>query len=89
MRLTVEEREKLVAVWLTRAEQEDAALSAVLLARCAPYRRGGYTVAVFRSGGGELFPATRDLLLHNRASASLREREEGGSPLCYSYITKP
>ena len=79
MQLTVNEEEKLAAIWLTRAEQESEDLPAALLAGCGPFWQRGYTVAVFRSGEGDLFPATRDLLLHNRTAEQTAPGEKGSS----------
>lgn len=66
MEIIVQEQRKLVTVWLTRKEQENGALREQLKSLYAGYAEKKYTVAVFLSGGGELYHNTRDLLLYNR-----------------------
>ena len=57
---------KLVTVWLTRAEQEDAATREQLKTLYADYQAKKYMVAQFHSGTEDLCQCTRDLLLFNR-----------------------
>ena len=56
---------KIVEIWLTRAERDDPVLRKKLNAVYAGYGRE-YTVAVFVSGNGDLYQNTLDLLRYNR-----------------------
>ena len=56
---------KIVEIWLTRAERDDPILRKELKAVCTEYGRK-YTVAIFESGNGDLYLNTLDLLRHNR-----------------------
>ena len=66
MEIQVRDDMKLVTVWLTRAEQEDAAIREQLKALYADYKAMKYMVAQFHSGTEDLYRNTRDLLLFNR-----------------------
>ena len=66
MEVYVRDDMKLVTVWLTRAEQEDAAIREQLKALYADYKAKKYMVAQFHSGTEDLYHNTRDLLLFNR-----------------------
>ena len=66
MEVHVKDDMKLVTVWLTRAEQEDAALREQLKELYAKYKAEKYMVAQFHSGTEDLYQGTRDLLLFNR-----------------------
>ena len=66
MEVHVRDDMKLVTVWLTRAEQEDAAIRKQLKALYADYKAKKYKVAQFHSGTEDLYTCTRDLLLFNR-----------------------
>ena len=66
MEVHVKDDMKLVTVWLTRAEQEDAAIREQLKAFYADYKTKKYMVAQFHSGTEDLYRNTRDLLLFNR-----------------------
>ena len=63
MEIIVNDREKRVEVWLTRAEKDDAALRESLKPMYAKYKSMKYLVSVFESGNRDLFANTRDLLL--------------------------
>ena len=73
MQMNVNEKSKIVALWLTRAEKEDAALQESLKPICRQYKEQKYLVAVFLSGEEELYPQTRDLLLYNRLRQAEKE----------------
>ena len=62
----VDARCKIVEVWLTRAEQQDAVLQQSLKGQYAQWRRKGYLVAVYCSGNGNLYNQTLDLLTANK-----------------------
>lgn len=71
---------KLVTVWLTRAEQEDANVAEQLREIYADYTAKKYMVARFHSGTEDLYRNTRDLLIFNRKRieelALQREKQE-------------
>lgn len=73
MQMNVNEKSKIVALWLTRAEKEDAALQESLKPIYRQYKEQKYLVAVFLSGEEELYPQTRDLLLYNRRRQAEKE----------------
>ena len=66
MEIRVGDDRRIVEVWLSRAEQEDARLYERLKPICREYSGRKYTVAVFRSGGGDLYEQTHQLLLNER-----------------------
>ncbi len=66
MELKVHDNTKIVEVWMTNAEKNDPAVQARLKELYAKYKEKKYTVAVFRSGGGDLYQSTRDLLAYNK-----------------------
>ena len=71
------EEEKLVTIWLTRAEQENTELWERLKSLYAKYKAKKYMVAQFHSGTEDLYEGTRDLLLYNRRrSAELAIKRE-------------
>ena len=71
--MNVNEKSKIVALWLTRAEKEDTALQESLKPIYRQYKEQKYLVAVFLSGEEELYPQTRDLLLYNRRRQAEKE----------------
>ena len=73
MQMNVNEKSKIVALWLTRAEKEDTALQESLKPIYRQYKEQKYLVAVFLSGEEELYPQTRDLLLYNRLRQAEKE----------------
>ena len=78
MQVTVNEKSKIVEMWLTEAERDDVQFRETLKPMYATLKQKGYLVAVFLSGDGDLYEATRDLLLYNRrslaAQAVLRDK---------------
>ena len=66
MEVYVRDDMKLVAVWLTRAEQEDAAIREQLNELYADYKAKKYMVAQFHSGTEDLYRNTRDLLFNRK-----------------------
>ena len=66
MEINVLDDEKLVTIWLTRAEQADVELRERLKSVYAKYKAKKYMVAQFHSGSEDLYECTRDLLLYNR-----------------------
>lgn len=73
MHMHVNENSKIVELWLTRAEKEDAAVQESLKPIYQQYKEQKYLVAVFLSGEEELYPQTRDLLLYNRRRSAEKE----------------
>ena len=73
LQMNVNENSKIVELWLTRAEKEDAAVQESLQPIYRQYKEQKYLVAVFLSGEEELYPQTRDLLLYNRRRAAEKE----------------
>ena len=66
MEIHVSDDMKLVTVWLTRAEKEDANIREQLKTLYADYKAKKYMVAQFHSGTEDMYRNTRDLLLFNR-----------------------
>ena len=68
---------KIVEIWLTKQEQEDAALRQTLQKLYQDYSRRKFKIAQFHSGAGSLYDAPRDLLLFNRKRiAEMENRRE-------------
>lgn len=71
---------KLVQIWLTRQETEDAAVQERLKLMYAQWKKQKYMVAVFRSGKEDLQRSTLDLLAYNKKRcaelAVQREKKE-------------
>lgn len=76
MYMTVNEDSKIVGIWLTRAETNDAALRESLKPLYKKYHDQKYKVAVYMSGEQDLYENTRDLLLYNRRRAAEKEVQE-------------
>ena len=74
MEIKTHEDKKIVEVWLTNAEQEDAGVKARLNLLYAKYKNDGYTVAVFKSGKKDLFQCTAHLLRHNRMEEAAAQK---------------
>ena len=66
MELKVHDNTKIVEVWMTNAEKNDPAVQARLKELYAKYKEKKYTVAVFHSGGGDLYQSIHDLLAYNK-----------------------
>ena len=66
MRMEVREQNKIVELWLTREERDDATFRESLKPLYQQYKAQNYLVAVFLSGEADLYQQTRDLLLYNR-----------------------
>ena len=67
MEIIINKKKKIVEIWLTSIEKEDAILQESLKPIFTTRKLQKYLVAVFQSGSKELYPKTRDLLLFNRA----------------------
>jgi len=66
MEIVIDKESRFVEIWLTRCEKEDAMVRERLKPLCTAYQSQKYLVAVFCSGGKDLYPLTCDLLLCNR-----------------------
>ena len=66
MEIIQDNAKKLVQVWLTRMESEDAAVQERLKPMYAQWKKQKYMVAVFRSGKEDLKQSTLDLLAYNK-----------------------
>ena len=87
MELYVREDRRIVEIWLTGAEKQDAAAQEKLKSLYTIYRKEKYLVAVFLSGAGDLYAETRELLAYNRrrcaALAVLRgKRQDAAGEAC-------
>ena len=74
MEITVNKDKKIVEVWLTNAEQEDASISARLKQLYAKYQNTDYTVAVFKSGKRDVYQSVLDLCKYNRMRAAVAQK---------------
>lgn len=73
MQMNVDDKKKIVDIWLTKAEKHDAKLKESLKDIYKKYNEQKYLVAVFMSGEQDLYESTRDLLLYNRRRAAEKE----------------
>ena len=77
MELKVHDNTKIVEVWMTNAEKNDPAVQAKMKELYAKYKEKKYTVAVFHSGGGDLYQSTRDLLAYNKRKCAELAAQRG------------
>ena len=81
MEINVRDGSRIVEVWLTRAEKQDAELQEKLKPMYREYKNKNYLVAVFQSGEQDLADATSGLLCYNcKRIAQLeveREKQSG------------
>ena len=73
MEVNVHKEDKIVAVWLTRAESQDKELQKRLVPYYKQFKEHGYMVAVFHSGEGDLIAGTAELLRQNMRDFALAE----------------
>ena len=66
MEVNFNHTDRIAEVWLTNAEQQNPQTQIALKSLAKEYKAKRYTVAVFRSGKGDLEGATAGLLLHNK-----------------------
>ncbi len=79
MRLQIDvlDNKKIVAVWLTRAEDANEAVRARIEGLCREYKPKKYQVAVYKSGREDLHTSVLDLLAYNkRRIAELQVQRE-------------
>lgn len=81
MELNVRNESKIVEIWLTKAEKQDARLQKELKLVYESFREVGYTVATFLSGDQDLADTTSDLVCYNRKRIAQleveREKKQG------------
>lgn len=77
MRLQIDvfDNQKIVAVWLTKAERNDERVREKLRELRAEYKAKKYTVAEYQSGEGDLHTSIYGLLRYNKLRVAERETE--------------
>jgi len=65
MEINIRDKEKIVEIWLAKNKTIDRELRESLMPLYREYKGKKYTVAVFESGGGELYGNVESLVLHN------------------------
>lgn len=75
MEINIRDEIKIAEIWLTREEKRDAALRERLKPFYRKYKREKYLVAVFESGGRDLWEGTGALLCYNRKRTAQMEVE--------------
>lgn len=77
MRLQIDvfDNQKIVAVWLTKAERNDERVREKLRELRAEYKAKKYTVAEYQSGDGDLHTSIYELLRYNKLRVAERETE--------------
>lgn len=66
MEIHVDDKKRLVEIWLTKAERSDIAVLNSLKPVYQKFNAQKYKVGVFLSGDGDLFENTKNLLMINR-----------------------
>ena len=75
MELNVRNESKIVEIWLTKAEKQNAQLQQELKLVYESFHEVGYTVATFLSGDQDLADTTSDLVCYNRKRIAQLEVE--------------
>lgn len=73
MHTLIHKERKIVELWLTKAEKNDAAFRESLKPLYRQYKAQNYLVAVFFSGEADLYQQTRALLYYNRRRLAEQE----------------
>lgn len=76
MEINVNDSSKIVEIWLSNQEKQDAALRQQLRPLYRAYASKKYLVAVLQSGGRDLQQSTSDLLCYNRKRIAEMEVEK-------------
>lgn len=71
--MNVHDDQKMVDIWLTNTEKNDPEIRQSLQDIYKEYQKKNYLVAVFESGGQDLYQNTLDLLRYNRRRSAERE----------------
>ena len=66
MRIYTDEKERLLAIWLSAEENDDEAVMAALHPVIVQYKSMKYQPVIYRSGDGNLQENTPALLCHTR-----------------------
>lgn len=66
LEINIRDDSKIVEIWLTSTEAQNAKLREHLKPLYREYKANQYTVAVFESGGRDVADATSDLICYNR-----------------------
>ena len=77
MRLQIDvfDNQKIVAVWLTKAERDDERVREKLRELRSEYKAKKYTVAEYQSGDGDLHTSIYELLRYNKLRVAERDTE--------------
>lgn len=75
MKICINDNSKLVEIWMTNKEKQNAEIAEQLKPLYRAYKEKKYLVAVFRSGGRDLCDATANLLCYNRKRLAQQEVE--------------
>ena len=75
MELNVRNDSKIVEIWLTKAEKQDAKLQRDLKVLYQGFKESGYLVATFLSGDQDLTDTTSGLICYNRKRIAQMEVE--------------
>ena len=76
MELNIRNDIKMVEIWLTKAERQDAKLQRDLKVLYQGFKESGYLVATFLSGDQDLTDTTSDLICYNRKRIAQMEVEQ-------------
>ncbi len=76
MELNVRNDSKIVEIWLTKAEKQDAKLQRDLKVLYQGFKESGYLVTTFLSGDQDLTDTTSDLICYNRKRIAQMEVEQ-------------
>lgn len=71
MKVQINDREKMVTIWLTHQDQEDADIQETIQKISKEYKSKKYLVGVFLSGQEDLLEQTSGLLCHNQQSMTM------------------
>ena len=66
MEINILKERRLVEIWLTNTEKDDASVHQRLRPLYQSYQKKKYGVTVYVSGSGDLYQSTRDLLVRNK-----------------------
>jgi len=65
LKICKNEKDKMVEIWLTNAEKNDSAIEKELNRICLQAAIEKYKVIVFKSGTGNLYENTKELIFNN------------------------
>ena len=85
MEINVKDDRKIVEIWLSNIEKQNTDLRQSLRSIYKEYSARKYLVAVFESGGEDLYENTKGLLLYNRkklAEAEVQREKRLAQTLC-------